>query len=243
MDVRSRTVTVRTERPDEMAVLRECALCRDLPALEAKRFLSKCHLAFAERGDLLWSAGTESRFFAIIAEGIIKLSRKSIQGREVAVEVLGPGSCVGILATLSGSNYPLTATAITDTWYLKVPRVLWAEMGDSYADFRERAIQDLGARLLKGFDFHAALLSGDVEQRLATAVLRVHELLPDASLVLPITRQHLAEIACVTVESAIRVTSKWQERGWITSGYRNIKIKNLAALREVLTQPARPSKV
>jgi len=213
-----------------------------MPVLEAKRLLSKCHLAFAERGDVLWSAGTPSRFFAIIAEGILRLSRKSIQGREVVVEVLGPGSCAGILATLSGADYPLTATAITDTWYLKAPRALWSELGDSYPEFRDRAIQDLGERLLKGFDFHAALLSGDVEQRLATAVLRVHELLPESGATLPITRQHLAEIACVTVESAIRVTSKWQERGWIASGYRNIKIKNLEALRDVFTQPARPSK-
>jgi CRP-like cAMP-binding protein len=242
MDVRSRTVTVRTERPDEMAVLQQCELCREMPLLEAKRILSKCHLAFAERGDLLWSAGTESRFFAIIAEGVLMLSRKSIQGREVVVEVLGPGASAGILATLLGTPYPLSSVAITDMWYLKVPRAVWDEMPASHPEFRERALHDLGERLLRGFDYHAALLSGGVEQRLATAVLKVHELLGGTAN-LPITRQHLAEIACVTVESAIRVTSKWQERGWITSGYRSIKLKNLSALKDVLTQPARPSKV
>lgn len=243
MDVDPRSVVVLPERPDPMSVLRACDLCRDMPTQEAKRLLARCHLAFAERGDVLWGAGMESRFFAIVADGIIKLSRRSIQGREVVVEVLGPGSCAGILATLAGTAYPLTATAITDAWYLKAPRELWPELSATYPEFQDRALTELGDRLLNGFDFLAALLSGDVEQRLATAVLRIHTLLGEETVNLPITRQHLAEIACVTVESAIRVTSRWQQRGWIASGYRNIKLRDVAALRAILTQPARPSKV
>lgn len=188
-------------------------------------------------------AGVDSRFFAIVAEGIVCLSRRSIQGREITVEVLGPGSCAGILASLSGARYPLTATAITDAWYLRVPREVWSELSEVDTDFRERALAEMGRRLLHGFDFMSALLAGDVEQRLATAVLRVHELLnAHSGLVLPVTRQHLAEIAGVTVESAIRVTSRWQQRGWIESGYRSITLIDVDALRAVLTQSSRENR-
>lgn len=239
----SAEVALGVERPDKLEVLLACSVCDGLPQPLAGNIASRCRLERAARGDVLWSAGVDARFFAILSDGIVCLSRRSVQGREVTVEVLGPGSCAGILANLLGGRYPLTATAITDTWYLKVPRDLWQEIQDGHKDFGERALGEMGRRLLNGFDYMAALLAGDVEQRLATAVLRVHELLESRSgNDLPVTRQHLAEIASVTVESAIRVTSRWQQRGWIDSGYRHITLNNPAALRELLTHPSRRSK-
>ncbi|MCC7435739.1 MAG: Crp/Fnr family transcriptional regulator [Methanoregulaceae archaeon] len=231
------------ERPDKLESLLACSLCDGIPQRLAAHIVSRCRLEHAARGETVWSAGVDSRFFAIVADGIIRLSRRSVQGREITVEVLGPGSCAGILATLAGTRYPLTATAITDSWYLKVPRELWGELRDGHDDFRERALAEMGRRLLHGFDFMSALLAGDVEQRLATAVLRVHDLLESRSgNVLPVTRQHLAEIASVTVESAIRVTSRWQQRGWIDSGYRHLTLKDTAALRDLLTHSPRASR-
>lgn len=231
------------EKPDKLESLMACSLCDGLPQRLAAQIVSRCRLEHVARGETIWSAGVDSRFFAIVADGIVRLSRRSVQGREITVEVLGPGSCAGILATLSGARYPLTATAITESWYLRIPRELWGELSDGHDEFRERALTEMGRRLLNGFDFMAALLAGDVEQRLATAVLRIHELLEARSgNVLPVTRQHLADIASVTVESAIRVTSRWQQRGWIDSGYRSLTVRNREALKELLNHPARPSK-
>lgn len=231
------------ERPDKLEVLLACPLCEGLPQPLAAHIASKCRMERAARGDVLWSAGVESRFFVIIGDGIVCLKRRSVEGREVTVEVLGPSSCAGILATVLGTRYPLTSTAITDTWYLRVPRALWAELKVADDQFCERVLSEMGRRMLGGFDYMSALLAGHAEQRLATAVLQVHELLKSRSgNELPVTRQHLADIACVTVESAIRITSRWQSRGWIDSGYRHVTLKDAAALRDLLAHPSRLSK-
>ena len=67
---------------------------------------------------------------------------------------------------------------------------------------------------------------------MAISLLRVHDLLAPADLKHPIavTRQSLAEMASTTVESAIRVTSEWQKRGWVSTGHRAIIVNNREAL-------------
>jgi len=45
---------------------------------------------------------------AICGTGFIKMTRTTPKGSEVAVELLGPGQCLGLIAAIEGRVYPLT---------------------------------------------------------------------------------------------------------------------------------------
>ena len=218
--------------PSVKDVLANCSLFQGLSPENAALLIKKCHPAYVERGNQIWSAGQPAKFFAVIAEGIVRLTRRSPQGREIAVEILGPGHAAGVLAIFSETDYPLSALAVTNVWYLKVPSEAWKALIDSEPSLKETTIKHLSARLLEGLDLMAAMLSADVEQRMAISVLRVHDLLTsgESKHSIAITRQSLAEMASTTVESAIRVTSDWQKRGWVSTGHRAIVVNNREAL-------------
>jgi CRP/FNR family transcriptional regulator len=107
---------------------------------------------------------------------------------------------------------------------------------ESNAQLKDRFVRALAPALLDSFDLMASMLSGHVEQRMAVSLCRVSELLAgnDYSEPLPITRQNLADIASTTVESAIRVTSRWQKEGWIATKPRELRILDPEALRRIV---------
>lgn len=225
-------------KPEARDVLLACGLCDGASERAIHTILDGSHLAHAQRGETLWTAGTEARFFLIVAEGLVRLSRRAPHAHEVVVELVGPGSCAGILAALSSGVYPLTAISVTGTWYLKIPISVWHDVLHSEPQLMDSAINELRRRLLESYDFLGGMATCAVEQRLASALLSVHEVLcsplldkPEA---LPISRQCLAEIASTSVETVIRTTTKWQSQGWIEAGYRTIRIVDMDAIRGLL---------
>ena len=57
----------------------------------------------------------------------------------------------------------------------------------------------------------------------------------DGLVVLPVTRQELADMVGTTVETTIRITSKWQRTGMVRSARNELAIADPAALRLLAT--------
>lgn len=228
-----------SNRPDPFEIVARCPLCSGAEARDIRDLAGKSHLAHAERGQRLWEGGDPAWRFAMIASGLLRMTRLSPHGREVTVEVLGPGCVAGILATCTRGPYPLSATALTGLWYLDVPNEAWAEAMRRAPALKDSLIHHLSLRWLHGLDLMAALMSAGVEQRLAHALLEIeaHQDAPGEPIA--ITRQTLAEVACTTVESAIRTTSGWQRRGWLRTGHRCLTVLNRVELVR-LTQAPKP---
>ena len=217
-------------------ILDSCSLMNPLSDAERSALLDDSFYAYAERGEPLWIAGTPARFLAVVDEGLLRMTRRSPGQVEIAVEIVGPGGCAGLLACVAGCVYPLSAIAVTDVSYLKIPNDRLMGIYETNAELKDQFVRALAPALLDSFDLMASMLSGNVEQRMAVALCRVSELLSgkDFQAPLPITRQNLADIASTTVESAIRVTSRWQKEGWISTRPRELKIIDLTALRRIV---------
>jgi len=184
----------------------------------------------------LWFPGEPPKFFAVIVSGVVRLMQATPTGRQVAVELVGRGDCSGLLATLGRTPHPFSAMALTDVVYVAVPSPVWWELGTEHPLILQNAVERVVPRMLGGFGFMAHMAAGDVESRLATALLRMDQLASretDASSSLPITRQGLAEIVGTTVESAIRVTSKWTKAGWVEGRHGRIVLRDRRRLQEL----------
>jgi len=80
---------------------------------------------------------------------------------------------------------------------------------------------------------------GGVEERMAAVLFVLSESYGEPSpggfqLSVPLTRQDMAELSGTTVESAIRVCSRWQKEGIIKSEGRMISVMDEVALAEFI---------
>lgn len=228
------------EAPDVGPILRACPLVSGAAPDTLRVLVARSKPAWSKKGESLWREGEQARSFVLVLTGMLRMTKLSPQGKPITVELLGASDAAGILATHTGTAYPLTAVPVTDLWCLRVPNMVWHQALDSDPALRDRVIHHLSERWLDGLTLMASMMACRVDSRLAISLLHALDLErrtdPGADLV-HLTRQSLADIASTTVESAIRVTSKWQKLGWIKAEHRSLHVLDEDALAMASRQP------
>lgn len=227
------------DRPSNQAVIQACTLLNSLDEEDRARLIACSHMAYAERGETIWIAGTPSEFSAVVGVGFVKMTRSSPHGTEVAVELLGPGQCFGLMAAIEGREFPLSATAVTNTWYLKLPT---REVQAIYAasdTLKDQIVRSIGPRLRRAHEMMSRLSSGSVDERIAAVlfILAASYGRPgDGGLKIevPLTRSDISEMAGTTTETTIRVMSRWQKEGLVSTERHVITIVDEVGLSRVL---------
>lgn len=228
-----------TEKPSIDSVIGACSILNALTESERLRVSEQSFMAYAERGEIIWLAGSPSQNIDVVGSGFVKMTRSTPQGTEVAIELLGPGQCFGLLVAIEGREYPLSAIAVTNTWYLKIPTRQFMELYNANASLRDHILRGLAPRLRKAHDMMARMSTGRVEQRLAAVLLILMDsygepLALGTRIAVPLTRQDLAEMAGTTVETSIRVMSKLQKEGILATDKQMITVLDSASLTESL---------
>lgn len=227
------------EKPTVHAVIESCSILNALTPGERDHLGTNGYMAYADRGEVIWLAGSPSQSVGIVGTGFIKMTRSTPQGAEVAIDLLGPGQCFGLLVAIEGRVYPLTAVAVTKTWYLKIPTRSLLEVYGTNVNLKDQVLRTIGPRLRKAHEMMARMSMGRMEQRLAAVLLLLMDSYGQAvnkgtRIVVPLTRQDLAEMAGTTVETAIRVMSKLQKEGILKTDKQMITILDAATLSESL---------
>ncbi len=173
--------------------------------------------------------------------GRVKLVRHTDHGRDVVMEVLGPGQLLGEMAVLDGRPYSTTAQTLEEVAVVAIPRNDFFSILGRYPKISMGIISELSRRLRLSSELVRSLAVDRVEQRIARTILRLADLAAtsypgqeNAILIdLPLTRQDIAEMTGTTVETAIRVMSRFRKRGMISSVRGRILITDQDALRHV----------
>ena len=223
-----------------ISCLSDSPVCHGLALQTLESFANQCRLVTEPRANYVWTAGTVPEFFAIVQSGVVRLTQRTPHGKEVVVELLGKGDCTGLLATLGNTQHPFNAYALSELTYVRVPSQAWRSLVRGHPKTLMRAVEAVVPRMLGGYGFMAFMATSEVEARLALALLRLadlneRELGPKNPM--RVTRQQLADIVVTTVESAIRVTSRWQKSGVITTRHGQIRIEDKRALQSLAHLP------
>lgn len=227
------------ERPSKFAVVESCSLLNGLDRGTRSDLASASFMAYAEKGELIWMAGNPAEFCAVLGTGFVKMTKSSPSGQEVAVELLGPGQAFGLMAAIEGRSFPLSATAVTNSWYLKIPSQELLTAYNESASLKDAILRNLAPRLRKAHDMMSRLSSGSVEERIAAVMFILadsygRQSVKGIELTVPLTRSDIAEMAGTTTESSIRVISRWQKDRLISTDHRMITILNPEGLQRIL---------
>ena len=82
----------------DIEVVRQAPLFAALTDEDAQALLQRMSRARIERGDILFEEGEEGDRLYIITSGKVKLGRRSPDGRENLLAILGPGEMFGELS-------------------------------------------------------------------------------------------------------------------------------------------------
>lgn len=170
-------------------------------------------------------------------KGRVRMLRQASPGREVILELLGPEEIFGGAALLLSRN-PASAQAATPVTVLRLPRAAYLEILERHPRVAVRLLQMLGRRLEHAMSIRALILE-KVENHIAYVLLNLAERAgrpgPEGVwITIPLSRADIARMAGTTLESAIRILSRWTRAGWIRTergGY--ILLREVQALQDL----------
>ncbi len=154
----------------------------------------------------------------VVAAGQVKIVKHTSDGQENLLEVIMPGEMFGGAGLLL-PVHPATAVAMTVTTALSIERGPYLHLIRQYPDIALRIIYLLGERLQAAMKMRALAVE-HVDVRLANILLKLCDKAGETTkegirINLPLSRQDLADMGGTTIETAIRVMSRFRKEGLV----------------------------
>jgi CRP/FNR family transcriptional regulator len=187
----------------------------------------------------IFSEGDPSDWFYILINGKVKITKLSHDGREIIIELISPPDFFGGFAVLKGFPYPANAVAMEDSNVIKISRYNLLKVIDRFPNVMYDITSNLGDRIREFHDTLKNIALERVESRIAALLLKLADKAgekKDKTILINIrlTKQDIAEMVGTTVETAIRVMSKFKKSGFIDDKDGKVLIKDLDALHSIV---------
>jgi len=223
-----------------VAAVRGLPVFRGLSAEDQKRLAALATVRDYERGDFLWHAGDPADALTVIVRGRVKIVRHAEAG-DVILELFGEGEPVGAIAVYNYIPYPASAVCLEPVTLLVLPRRDYFELLDRQPEFARGVIREL-TKLVIALTRKVEEMRGQpVDTRIAQLFLTLAERMGKETregieISLSLSRQEVADLVGTTVESAIRVMSRWGREGVLITGEGRFVIPSRDKLKAVTEQ-------
>jgi len=224
----------RGERAIPWAVI---PLFQALKPAERETLRPLIHLRPYEAGEVIFREGDPGNVFHFVLGGRVKVQKAAADGRDLILEIMGPGDPVGAVAAYEERNFPATAVALEATSMLSLPRQDFFSILAANPVLARGLLAGLTRRMLE-MTRRLAERSSRVEYRIARLFLTLAERVgrPQGSgILMPVAlgRQEIADMVGTTQETAIRIMSRWGKNGIVETTADGFVIPRRAALEEI----------
>jgi len=195
-----------------------------------------CELRAFDKGAVLFEEGQPALFIHFLFVGRVKIV-KAAPDRDLILEILGPGEPVGAVAVYERRPFPASAVALEPSGTISIPEREFFQLVERRPEITRRLLAGLTMRLM-ALNRRLADMTGSVEYRTA----RLFSTLADrlgrrhaggVFVPLHLSRQEIADLVGTTIETAIRIMSRWQKDGIIDTEKDGFLIRQIGALREL----------
>lgn len=168
--------------------------------------------------EIVYRAGDLAQSFCIVIEGAIKLIRHSPKGEDRIMHFAIQGDIIGGLLMNHPDSmvYPISAKSMGPTQVVSIPKSTFKEYWLSDASLQSKLNALLYKRMINIQD-EKMMSTSPLKVRLASLLLKHldHSSPTSQPLSLTLTRQEIADVLGVAVESVIRAMSEWYDNGTI----------------------------
>ncbi len=195
-------------------ILRETPSFRRLSAEDRLRVAGVARAASYARGETVFAEAEPSDHFYSVASGLVKVVKTLPSGKEVILDVFGAGEPLGAVAVYEGRPFPASAVAMEDTVCIVIPKGAFFALLEQHPTLVRGILTGLTLRMLELTKRLAELSGGRVETRFARLFLKLAEgngvrNTEGVFVPLPLSRQELADMTGTTIETCIRIMSRW----------------------------------
>jgi CRP-like cAMP-binding protein len=217
-------------------VVRKAPLFAALDDEAASTLMSSMAKRRLERGDVLFHEGDQGDRLYVIGEGKIKLGRRSSDGRENLVAILGPGEMFGELSLFDPGPRTMTATAVAETQLMGIGHEDLSGLLAGRPEVAKVLLAALAKRLRRTNENLADLVFTDVPGRVAKALLdlssRFGRPVEDGILVAhDLTQEELAQLVGASRETVNKALADFASRGWLRLEARAVLLHDVERLK------------
>jgi len=170
------------------------------------------------RGDAIFEQDTPSDALYAIASGRVKIFKMMPNGKDVILEVFGPGDPLGAVAVYVGRPFPASASALEDTVCVLIPKGDFFRLLELHPSLVRGLLLGMTTRLVELTNRLAELTGGRIEARFARLFAKLADQMGRSErggpfIPLSLSRQELADMTGTTIETCIRIMSRWGKEG------------------------------
>jgi CRP/FNR family transcriptional regulator, nitrogen oxide reductase regulator len=195
-----------------------------------------CQLRGFEKGATIFTEGDPADRIYFVYLGRVKVS-KSVGDRDVILDLIGPGEPVGAVAAFERRPFPASAIAVEPSSLFSISEPEFFRALEKHPEMTRRLLAGLTMRLMT-LNKRLADMTGSLEQRAARLFLTLAGRLSEQRagetfIPIALSRQDIADLLGTTIESAIRLMSRWQKEGLVATEKEGFRIANRSVVEEI----------
>ena len=220
--------------------LRSASLYRGLSEDDRRRLVDVSLVRSWDKGETIFEEGSPPDFIATVLAGRVKVVKQQPSGKEVILEIFGPGDPVGAVVAYEGRPYPASAIALERTTCLLVRRGPFFGLLEQHPTLVRGLLSAFTRRIVELAQRIPEVAGARVETRFAHLFLKLADRVgrPRGNAVfipMVLSRQELADLTGTTIETCIRLMSRWGKEGILETEKDGFVLANRSAL-EALTR-------
>lgn len=218
--------------------LRRSAMFRRLSEDDRRHLAGVSRLKTYPKGDAIFAEGDPSDFFFIVVSGRVKIVKMLPSGKDVILEIFGAGDPFGAVAAYEGRPFPASAIPLEETVCLLVPRTSFFVLLEQHPSLVRGLLLGLTQRLVELTNRLTEMTGGRVEARIARLFLKLADNMgrpAPGGIAIPmaLSRQELADLTGTTIETCIRVMSRWGKDDLVRTEKDGFVLLDKASLEEL----------
>lgn len=206
---------------------------------QASHGLDELQKAFNERKiksfkkkQIIYYEGDAASTVYLMISGSVKTTKMTEDGKELMTGVYGAEDYFGITSLFAGKEYKETAEVLEDATLCSVPREVIDQLFSKYPDVAEKFVKILAGNVINHEEQLLQLAYFSVRKRMAEVLLKLHGKYRDTEN-FEISRENLASMAGMAIETVSRILSDFKEENLIDRNAGRITILDVARLQKL----------
>jgi len=186
------------------------------------------------KGETLVKKGAFAASISFILDGLVKVYLENPNNRNIIIKLLIPGDYVGLSSLFGESVFNFSAAALKDTIVCSIDKESFGDLIAKNGAFASEIIQWYCSNYSLMFDKCQSLGMKQMHGRVADVLIYLNqEKLTSLNIFSSLSRKDIAEFAGMSLESAVRILSEFNEDKIIKVDGKKIEIINLELLSKI----------